>query len=87
MSKHTAMVLLGLLVVALPILGFPPGVRDFLLIVSGLAVASLAYLSSVVYCSNCKKLIEEADQVLSTPSDDVKSEPRAAAISDIRPTS
>lgn len=62
MSKHTAMVFLGILVAALPILGFPPALRTFLLIVSGLTIATLAYLSSVVYCSNCKKLIDEAEQ-------------------------
>lgn len=64
MSKHTAMVFLGILVALLPVLGFPPSVRDVLIFVSGITIAVLAYLSSVVYCSNCKKLIEEADQVL-----------------------
>ena len=64
MSKHTAMVFLGILVAALPILGFPPAVRTILLIISGLVIAVLAYLSSVVYCSNCKKLIDEAGQAL-----------------------
>jgi hypothetical protein len=35
-----------------------------LLVLSGLGIAILAYLSSVVYCSNCKKLIEDAEQAL-----------------------
>lgn len=70
MTKHTAMVLLGIFVAALPVLGFPPAVRTTLLIVSGLVIAVLAYLTSVVYCSNCKKLIEDAENVFDTDATD-----------------
>jgi hypothetical protein len=35
---------------------------------SGLGIAVLAYLSSVVYCSNCKKLIDDAEHALDEPS-------------------
>jgi hypothetical protein len=62
MTKHTVIAFLGILVAALPVLGFPPSVRTALLIVSGIVIAVLAYLSSVVYCSNCKKLISDAEQ-------------------------
>ena len=62
MTKHTVIVLLGIFVAALPVLGFPPTVRTVLFIISGLVIATLAYLSSVVYCSNCKKLIDDAEQ-------------------------
>lgn len=84
MSKHTAMVFLGLLVAVLPVLGFPPGIRTFFLVVSGLVIAVLAYLSSVVYCSNCKKLIEEADQVLPLDTEEAKNETHNTVVSDIR---
>lgn len=84
MSKHTAMVFLGLFVAALPVLGFPPGMRTLLLIASGLGVAVLAYLSSVVYCSNCKKLIEEADQVLVGDIADTKQKVDTRTVSDIK---
>ncbi len=62
------MIFLGVLVMALPLLGFPPGVRTTLLVISGLVISVLAYLSSVVYCSNCKKLIEEADKAFADVS-------------------
>lgn len=65
MTKYTAIIFLGILVIVLALGGFPSWVRTTLLVVSGLGVSALAYLSSVVYCSNCKKLIDEADQVLS----------------------
>lgn len=65
MTKHTAIILLGIAVAILPVLGFPAFFRDFLFVIFGLAIASLAYLSSVLYCANCKKLIDEADQALS----------------------
>lgn len=64
MTKHTAMVFLGILVAALPLLGFPAWMRTTLIVSSGLGIAILAYLSSVTYCSNCKKLIEDAEQAL-----------------------
>lgn len=62
MTKYAAMVFLGIMVAAFPLLGFTPGVRTTLIVISGLAIAVLAYLSSVVYCSNCKKLIKDADE-------------------------
>lgn len=65
MTKHTAIILLGIAVAILPVLGFPAFFRDFLFVVFGLAIASLSYLSSVLYCANCRKLIDEADQALS----------------------
>lgn len=71
MTKHTAMIFLGILVAIMPMLGFPPLFRDLILVFSGLGIAVLAYLSSVVYCSNCKKLIEEAEQALPDIVDDL----------------
>ncbi len=62
MTKYAVMVLLGIIVAALPILGFTQRITDILIVISGLGIAVLAYLSSVVYCSNCKKLIEEAEK-------------------------
>lgn len=64
MTKHTAIIFLSALVVIVTIGGFPGWVRSTLLVLSGLGIAVLAYLSSVVYCSNCKKLIEDAEQAL-----------------------
>ena len=64
MTKHTAMILLGIGVAILPALGFPPFFTDFLYVLFGLAIASLSYLSSVLYCANCKKLIDDAEQAL-----------------------
>lgn len=64
MTKHTAMAFLGILVAVLPILGFPSWVRTILFVISGLGIAVLAYLSSVTYCSNCEKLIDEAGRAL-----------------------
>lgn len=58
--------MLGVLVAILPALGFPSWFRTILYIMSGLSIATLAYLSSVVYCSNCKKLIEDAEQIFDT---------------------
>lgn len=73
MTKHTVITLLGILVVVVGVGGFPPGfVRTSLLVLSGTAISVLSYLSSVVYCSNCKKLIEDAEQALpSVPQDNV----------------
>lgn len=64
MTKHTAMIFLGIIVAVVPILGFPSWFRTTAMIISGLSIAVLAYLSSVTYCSNCEKLIEEADRAL-----------------------
>jgi len=64
MTKNTAMIFLGVVVAVLPALGFPSWVRTIFFVVSGISIAVLAYLSSVVYCSNCEKLIDEADRAL-----------------------
>lgn len=64
MTKHTAIIFLGALVVFAAVGGFPAWARTTILVLSGAGIAVLAYLSSVVYCSNCKKLIEEAEQAL-----------------------
>lgn len=58
------MIFLGIAVAVVPILGFPSWFRTTLMVAAGLAIAVLAYLSSVAYCSNCEKLIEEADRAL-----------------------
>ncbi|MBI5400741.1 MAG: hypothetical protein HZB12_01325 [Candidatus Yonathbacteria bacterium] len=71
MTKHTVMIFLGILVIVVALGGFPSWARTTLLVASGLGISTLAYLSSVVYCSNCKKLIEDAEQALpSTPAGD-----------------
>lgn len=75
MTKHTAMIFLGILVVVVALGGFPVWVRTTLLVVSGLGISTLAYLSSVVYCSNCKKLIDDAEQALPSASGDDKANP------------
>ncbi|HAS85100.1 MAG TPA: hypothetical protein DCS23_03470 [Candidatus Yonathbacteria bacterium] len=62
MTKHTALTILGVAVVVVAIGGFPSWVRTPLLVVVGVAISVLSYLSSVVYCSNCKKLIDDAEQ-------------------------
>jgi len=64
MTKHTVIIFLSLLIIIVAIGGFPGWVRSTLIVLSGLGIAVLAYLSSVVYCSNCKKLIEDAEQAL-----------------------
>ncbi|KKU81557.1 MAG: hypothetical protein UY07_C0015G0009 [Parcubacteria group bacterium GW2011_GWA1_47_8] len=67
MTKYTAIILLGVFVAALAFFGGPPSaVRTVLYVASGLGIAVLSYLSSVVYCSNCKKLIEDAEQAFDT---------------------
>lgn len=66
MTKHTVIIFLSVLIIVVAIGGFPLWARKLLLVLSGLGIAVLAYLSSVVYCSNCKKLIEDAEQALST---------------------
>ena len=69
MNKHTAMIFLGIVVAVIPILGFPSFVRTTILVLSGLGIAILAYLSSVIYCSNCKKLIADAEQAIPETTD------------------
>lgn len=64
MSKHTTMIFLGILVAVIPVLGFPSWFRTTVMIISGLTIAVLAYLSSVIYCSNCKKLIHSAENAI-----------------------
>lgn len=69
MTKHTAIIFLGALIIIIAIGGFPPWVHKYLLVLCGFAIAVLGYLSSVVYCSNCKKLMDEAEQALPTPTE------------------
>ncbi len=69
MTKYTAMIFLGILVAVLAELGFPALVSKILIILSGLGIAVLAYLASVTYCSNCKKLISDADHALDRHDD------------------
>lgn len=64
MTKHTAIIFLGTLVALMPLLGFPSFVRDVIIILGGIGIAVLAYLSSVLYCSNCKKLIDDAEKII-----------------------
>lgn len=66
MTKHTAIIFLSIFMVFVAIGGFPGWARTTLLVLSGLGIAVLAYLSSVVYCSNCKKLIDDAEHALDT---------------------
>lgn len=68
MTKHTAIIFLSIFIVFVALGGFPSWARTTLLILSGLGIAVLAYLSSVVYCSNCKKLIDDAEHALDNPS-------------------
>ena len=74
MTKHAAMTVLGGLVVVVAVGGFPETIETILLVLGGVAIAVLAYLSSVVYCSNCGKLIEEAEQALPTPVSDLNND-------------
>lgn len=64
MTKHTAIIFLSAFVIVVALGGFPSWARKTLLVLSGSGIAILAYLSSVVYCSNCKKLIDDAEQAL-----------------------
>ena len=64
MSKHAAIIFLAIFTAVLPFLGFPGWFRTALFVVSGLSIATLAYFSSVIYCSNCKKLIDDAGRAL-----------------------
>ncbi len=78
MTKHTAMIFLGALVVVVAVGGFPDWARTTLLVLSGLGIAVLAYLTSVTYCSNCKKLISDADNALDGHHDDVVTMPNSS---------
>ena len=72
MTKHTAIILLAIIIIIAGIGGFPSSIRTTILVLCGAGISVLAYLSSVVYCSNCKKLIDEADQAFTqtqAPSD------------------
>jgi len=72
MTKHTVLTILGVAVVVVAIGGFPSWARTPLLVVVGVAISVLSYLSSVVYCSNCKKLIDDAEQAfLSAPEEKI----------------
>ncbi len=62
MNKHTAIIFLGILVIILPVLGLPSWVRTILIVLTGAGIVALAYLSSVVYCSNCKKLVTMGEE-------------------------
>jgi hypothetical protein len=64
MTKHTAIIFLSILIIIVAVGGFPSWLRTIFLVLSALGVAILAYLSSVLYCSNCKKLIEDAENAL-----------------------
>ena len=66
MTKHTAIIFLSIFVIFVALGGFPGWVRTMLLVLSGCGIGVLAYLSTVVYCSNCKKLIEDAEHALDT---------------------
>lgn len=70
MTKHAVMTILGVAVVVVAIGGFPSWAHKSLLVAFGIAISVLSYLSSVVYCSNCKKLIEDAEQALPTTTED-----------------
>lgn len=72
MTKHTAIIFLGVLVIVTALGGFPSWLRTMILVVSGLGISILSYLSSVIYCSNCKKLIEDAELALPSISADDK---------------
>lgn len=62
MTKHTAIIFLGILIIIFSVLGIPSWVRTMLIIFAGAGIVILAYLSSVVYCSNCKKLITMSEE-------------------------
>ena len=68
MTKHTAIIFLAAFVIVVAASGLPSWVRTCLITLSAAGIAVLAYLSSVVYCSNCKKMIEDADRALADQS-------------------
>jgi len=74
MTKHTAIIFLAVFVIIVALGGFPSWVRTTLLVLSGIGIAVLAYLSSVIYCSNCKKLIEYGENILVDSTRDAKEE-------------
>lgn len=67
MTKHTAIIFLGIFVIFVALGGFPGWARTTLLVLSGLGITVTAYFSSVVYCSNCKKLVDDAEHALDMP--------------------
>lgn len=72
MTKHTAILSLGILILVVALGSFPSWLETALLVVSGVGVVILGYLSSVIYCSNCKKLIEDAEKALPVDSDNTQ---------------
>ena len=58
MSKHSAIIGLGILVAVMPFLGFPPAFKDIFYTLAGLAISVVAYFTNIQYCNNCHKLIE-----------------------------
>lgn len=71
MTKHTVMTILGVAVVIVAVGGFPSWARTTLLVIGGVAISVLSYLSSVMYCSNCKKLIDDAEQALPSSPENI----------------
>jgi len=78
MTKHTVIILLAVIVIISAIGGFPSPARTTLLVLCGAGISVLAYLSSVVYCSNCKKLIDEVDQSFTQTQAEVPSGDQSA---------
>ncbi len=70
MTKHTVITFLGILVVVVALGGFPMWARTTILVASGICISVLAYLSSVVFCSNCEKLIDDAEKALPASTSD-----------------
>lgn len=61
MPKRAIIIFCAIVVAIVPFMGFPGTVRTGLLVLSGGTIAVIAYFSSVVYCSNCKKIMKDAD--------------------------
>ncbi|MCK9344963.1 MAG: hypothetical protein M0P64_02465 [Candidatus Pacebacteria bacterium] len=76
MTKHTVITILSVAIVVVALGGFPAWARTSLIVLGGVTIAVLSYLSSVVYCSNCKKLIEDAEQALPSASEESITPPR-----------
>lgn len=64
MTKQTIITLISIGLIVVVLGGFPAWARTSLIVMGAVAIAILSYLSSVVYCSNCKKLIDDAEQAL-----------------------
>lgn len=58
MSKHSTIIILGILLALMPFLGFPIFYKDIFFVVLGLSIAMLAYFSNIQYCNNCNRLVE-----------------------------